>query len=90
MVKIYTFIKKLIFIGYLLFSIAIIIFGIMFILSQMVNLKYYFDNNSSVSCYPFDKDFILELVFYAKIIVFYSFGGLLLSVYFLRNKNGKN
>jgi hypothetical protein len=81
--------KKIILIGYLLFSTAIIIYGFMFVVSQMVNLKYYFESNlptSSNSCYPFDNEFILEIIQFAKIIIFYAFWGLFLSIYLLWDK----
>ena len=60
----------------------------MFIISQMINLKYYFDDclpvdNKNLISF-FDKEFINELILYAKVIVVYAILGLILSCYFLR------
>lgn len=83
-------IRKIFLCGFLLFSLVVLIYGIMFTVSQMVNIKYYFDdslpnrNNSSIPIC--EKEFFLELVFYAKIVIMYAVYGLILSISCIRRK----
>lgn len=81
--------KKIFIYTFILFSLIVIIDGIMFIISQMANIKYYFDdylsnnNNSIPIC---EKEFILELILYAKILIVYALYGLFLSIYYIWKK----
>jgi hypothetical protein len=62
----------------------------MFVISQMVNIKYYFDDclpNTTDSSIPVcNKDFFLELILYAKIFIAYAIYGLILAVYWIMRK----
>lgn len=82
-------IRKIFLYGFLLFSLVVLIYGIMFAVSQMVNIKYYFDDslpNSSNSSIPIcEKEFFLELVFYAKFVIVYAVYGLILSIHIQEN-----
>lgn len=68
---------------FILFSLIVIVYGVLFSISQMVSIKYYFDdclpngNNSIPVC---QKEFFLELILYAKILVFYAVYGLILAI----------
>jgi len=73
---------------FILFSLIVIIVGILFIISQMVNIKYYFDDslpnsisNSNPIC---AKEFFLEMIWYAKIIVIYAVYGFILAIFGIR------
>jgi hypothetical protein len=75
---------------FILFSLIVIVYGVLFVISQMISIKYYFDdclsngNNSSVPICQ--KEFFLELVLYAKILVFYAIYGLILAICCIRKK----
>ncbi|MBP1629141.1 MAG: hypothetical protein H6Q15_34 [Bacteroidetes bacterium] len=66
------------------------IYSVLFYISQEVNIKYYFDDclpNGSANQIPIcKKDFFLELILYAKILIFYSLYGLILSVCHIKNR----
>lgn len=69
---------------FILFSLIVIVYTVLFIISQEVNIKYYFENslpNGSNNSIPIcQKDFFLELILYAKVLLFYAIYGLFLSV----------
>lgn len=77
---------------FIFFSVIVIGYEVMFIASQMVNIKYYFDD-----CFPagYDnsiipicqKEYFLELIFYAKILIIYALSGLILAIWCLRKNN---
>lgn len=69
---------------FILFSLIVIVYSVLFIVNQEVNIKYYFENslpNGSNNSIPIcQKDFFLELILYAKVLLFYAIYGLFLSV----------
>lgn len=75
---------------FVLFSLIVIIYGVLFIINQMVSIKYYFDDylpNGTNNLIPIcQKKFFLELVLYAKVLVLYAIYGLILSIYYIRKK----
>ena len=86
--------RKVLLYFFVLFSLILIGYGVMFIVSQMVNIKYYFDdgfsaghNNYAIPIYQ--KEYFLELVLYAKILIVYALLGLILAIWCLRNKPNK-
>lgn len=83
-------IRKIFVFLFLLFSIVVIIYGVMFVINQMISVKYYFDDalpNSINNFIPIcKKDFFLELILYAKILIIYAICGLVLSIYCIKGK----
>jgi len=82
-----TLLKKILLSLFILVSLAIIINELMFIISQMVNIKYYFDHSLPTSKYSNEniipicsKEFFHELILFAKIIVGYAVCGLILAI----------
>ncbi|OUN68018.1 hypothetical protein B5G10_12460 [Barnesiella sp. An55] len=69
---------------FILFSLIVIVYSVLFIISQEVNIKYYFENslpNGSNDSIPIcQKDFFLEVILYAKVLLFYAIYGLFLSI----------
>ena len=69
---------------FILFSLIVIVYSVLFIVNQEVNIKYYFENslpNGSNNSIPIcQKDFFLELILYAKVLLFYAIYGLFLSI----------
>ena len=59
---------------FILFSLIVIVYSVLFIVNQEVNIKYYFENslpNGSNNSIPIcQKDFFLELILYAKVLLF--------------------
>jgi hypothetical protein len=84
------FLNKVLLYIFSVFSLIVIIDGVSFIISQMVNIKYFFDDclpNSNNNALPIcEKDFFLELIFYAKILILYAVCGLILAICCIRNK----
>ena len=70
---------------FVLFSLVVIVYGVIFIINQQINIKYFFEDclpDSNADKIPIcPKDFFVELILYAKIIVLYAIYGLILSVY---------
>ena len=60
----------------------------MFVVSQMVNITYYFENclpNNNNNTIPIcKKEFFLELILYAKIIVLYAIYGLNIAIHYIK------
>ncbi len=82
-----TLLKKILLSLFIIVSLAIIINELMFIISQMINMKYYFDHSlpnpiySSENTIPIcSKEFFQELILFAKIIVGYAICGLILVI----------
>lgn len=78
--------RKIFKIIFVLFSLFVIGYGVMFIISQMINIKYYFDNGlpHTVNSYTipiFEKEFFLELIFGVKVLIAYAIYGLILVLY---------
>ena len=69
---------------FILFSLIVIVYSVLFIVNQEVNIKYYFENslpNGSNNSIPIcQKDFFLEVILYAKVLLFYAIYGLFLSI----------
>lgn len=69
---------------FILFSLIVIVYSVLFIISQEVNIKYYFENslpNGSNNSIPIcQKDCFLEVILYAKVLLFYAIYGLFLSI----------
>lgn len=69
---------------FVLFSLIVIVYSVLFIINQEVNIKYYFENslpNGRNDSIPIcQKDFFLELILYAKVLLFYAIYGLFLSI----------
>ena len=72
---------------------SVVIYGLLFIISQMVNMKYYFDHSLPTPIYSSEntipickKEFFQELILFAKIIVGYAICGLVLSIFVIRRK----
>ena len=70
-----------------LVSLVIIVYGLMFIISQMVNIKYYFDHGLPAPIYNNEntipicrKEFFEELIFIMGIVVGYAICGLILAI----------
>lgn len=65
----------------------------MFIVNQMVNIKYYFEDGLPMGSNEYsipicEKEFFLELIFYSKILVVYAICGLVLALcYIKKNKS---
>ena len=82
--------KKIFIYIFILFSLMIIIYSVLFIVSQHINIKYYFDDylpNGNANSIPIcQKKFIFELILYAKILIFYALYGLILSLYYLKKR----
>ncbi len=70
---------------FILLSLMVIVYSVLFIISQQINIKYYFEDclpNSSANSIPVcQKDFFIELILYAKFLIFYAIYGLILSFY---------
>jgi hypothetical protein len=75
---------------FVMFSLVIIFYGIMFVMSQMTNIKYYFDDglpNSNIGNLPIcRKEFINELILFAKFVICYSIYGLIIGIYSIKRK----
>ena len=81
--------KKIFVYIFILLSLFVIIYGVMFVISQMINIKYYFDDclpNGNGSIPICEKEFFLELILYAKVLIFYATYGLTLSIYCIWKK----
>ena len=76
---------------FVLFSLVVIVYGVMFIINQQINIKYFFEDclpDSNADKIPIcPKDFFVELILYAKIIVLYAIYGLILSVYHKKDRS---
>ncbi len=85
-------IKKIFLYVFILLSLIVIFYNFLFIISQQINIKYYFDtrlSNSNVAQIPIcQKEFFLELILHAKFLIFYAIYGLVLLFYYSR-KNSK-
>jgi predicted branched-subunit amino acid permease len=88
-----TLFKKILLSLFILVSLVIIVYGLLFIVSQMVNIKYYFDHSLPNPIYSNEntipicrKEFFQELILFAKIIVGYAIFGLILGIYYIRKK----
>jgi len=82
-----TLLKKILLSLFIIVSLAIIINELMFIISQMVNMKYYFDHSLPTPIYSSEntipicsKEFFQELILFAKVIVGYAVCGLILAI----------
>ena len=73
---------------FILFSLIVIVYSVLFIINQEINIKYYFEDylpNGSNNLIPIcQKDFFLELILYAKALLFYAIYGLILSIYCIK------
>ena len=85
--------KKLLLSLFILVSLAIIINELMFIISQMVNMKYYFEHSLPTPIYSSEntipicrKEFFQELIFFAKIIIVYAICGLILAICYWKKR----
>lgn len=83
--------KKILLSLFIVVSLVIIVSELLFIISQMVNIKYYFDHSLPNPIYSNEntipicrKEFFQELILFAKIIVGYAVFGLILAVYWIR------
>lgn len=83
-------INKMLLYTFILFSLIVVVWSILFIINQQINIKYYFDDylpNGSANSIPIcKKDFLLELILYAKILLLYAIYGLVLSAYLIRKR----
>lgn len=81
-------IKKIFLYAFILLSLIVVFHSILFIINQQINIKYYFDdclpNSSADLTYICQKDFFLELILYAKILIFYAIYGMVLLYYYSR------
>lgn len=81
---------------FLLLSLLLGICIILFIVSQEINLKYYFKdclpNSIDINMLPpiFQESFWEELILYAKILFFYAMFGLVISIYSIKQFNNRN
>ena len=89
-----TILKKILLSLFIIVSLVIIIYGLLFIISQMVNMKYYFDHSLPTPIYSSEntipickKEFFQELILFAKIIVGYAICGLVLSIFVIGENN---
>ena len=64
-----TILKKILLSLFIIVSLVIIIYGLLFIISQMVNMKYYFDHSLPTPIYSSEntipickKEFFQELI----------------------------
>ena len=84
-------IKKILLYIFILLSLIVIFYSILFIINQQINVKYYFDdclpNSNADQISICQKDFLLELILYAKILIFYAIYGLVLLYYYSRKDN---
>jgi hypothetical protein len=83
--------KKILFSLFVLLSLVIIVEGVMFVVSQMINIKYYFDTslpcNNSEHIIPIcTRKFVSELILYAEIIVGYAICALILVISYIRKE----
>lgn len=83
--------KKILLSLFILVSLAIIIYGLLFVFSQMTNIKYYFDNclpnSNDKSVIPiYRKEFFQELILFAKIVVGYTICGLILAICYWKKR----
>ena len=76
---------------FVLFSLVVIVYVVLIIINQQVNIKYFFEDclpDSNADKTPIcQKDFFVELILYAKIIVLYAIYGLILSVYHKKDRS---
>lgn len=79
--------KKILLSLFILVSLAIIVDQLLFVISQMVNIKYYFDHSLPNPIYSDEntmpicrKEFFQELILFAKIIVGYAICGLIIAI----------
>jgi hypothetical protein len=79
--------KKILLSLFILVSLAIIVDQLLFVISQMVNIKYYFDHSLPNPIYSDEntmpicrKEFFRELILFAKIIVGYAICGLIIAI----------
>ena len=86
--------KKILLSLFILVSLAIIVNELMFIISQMVNIKYYFDHSLPTPIYSNEntipicrEEFFQELILFAKIVVGYAICGLILAIYYIKKKD---
>lgn len=75
--------------GFIIASIIIIIYRVLFYINQMINIKYYFDQPlvyDNPASYPpiCNEEYVLESILTAKIEIVYALGGLILCVYCLK------
>ena len=81
--------KRILLSLFTLLSLVIIIVGTMFIISQMINIKYFFDHapiNNDKNTIPIcTREFVSELILYAKIIIGYAICGLILVVCYAKS-----
>ncbi len=81
---------------FLLLSLLLVIWIIFFIVSQEINLKYYFKdclpNSIDINMLPpiFHESFWEELILDAKILFFYAMFGVFISIYSIKRFNNKN
>lgn len=70
---------------FILFSLIVIVYSVLFIINQKINIKYYFDDclpNGTNNLIPIcQKDFFLELILYAKFLLFYAICGLIFAIF---------
>jgi len=75
---------------FILFSLIVIIYGILFYINQNINIKYYFDDclpNANINQIPiFQKEFFIELILYSKIIILYAIYGMFLLIYSIKKR----
>ena len=76
---------------FILLSLIVIVYSALFIISQQINIKYYFEDclpDSSANSIPVcQKEFFIELILYAIFLIFYALYGLILSFYYSNNKS---
>lgn len=86
--------KKVLKFIYAIFSLIVISYSVMFIISQMVNIKYYFDNSLPINGNNYsipicEKEFFLELILYAKILIIYAICGIIVVISSFNKKSKK-